>query len=535
MSDNGFLQKRVPPWLIWFLVVTASVFVGNLLQSQVHLNHDVSWIAHSARWLLRGQTFGTGVLDPNPPMAWFLSMPAAGLAELGLMPEPSAVRLVFWGYFFVSAALLFRVLSDADPREQSASTGWKLAFVVVSTLAPGFSFGQREYVSVLFAMPYLASAAVILGRRGTAGLATPGRIAVGVLAGVGFAIKPYFLAVPLLVEGLLVARLGWRSLFRTESVLLGATILAYLAAVVVFAPQYLQFTVPLMRSVYWAFETAGPAILIKRFAIVAQPALYGALIALLSRSWSSQHTVILLGGLGYAFSYFIQAKGFVYHSYPVLVCAIAFLGVSLGSGLGHVWTARQSSPRWVPYALIPAMILLTLPPLKQAHDAVVDWYAEYNVAWGRTGVYREVIISIVDRLTPSPKSYFFAFSTHPFPAFPTASYTGAEFSGRSAAQGIVAAYARRDEVADPALKANIVRAAHLQRRMVVEDLELRPPTIVFAERSRSRLGTNGRPFDDLAFYLEDPQFSRIWSAYEEYPPIGPLRVFVRRGEGAQPH
>ena len=88
---------------------------------------------------------------------------------------------------------------------------------------------------------------------------------------------------------------------------------------------------------------------------------------------------------------------------------------------------------------------------------------------------------------------------------------------------------------DPALKANIVRAAHLQRRMVVEDLELRPPTIVFAERSRSRLGTNGRPFDDLAFYLEDPQFSRIWSAYEEYPPIGPLRVFVRRGESAQPH
>ena len=114
MSDKGFLHEQVPAWLVWLLVAMVSALAGNLLQSHVHLNHDVAWIAHSARWLLRGQTFGTGVLDPNPPMAWFLSMPAAGLAELGLMPEPSAVRLVFWGYFFVSAALLFRVLSVAE-------------------------------------------------------------------------------------------------------------------------------------------------------------------------------------------------------------------------------------------------------------------------------------------------------------------------------------------------------------------------------------------------------------------------------------
>jgi hypothetical protein len=39
---------------------------------------------------------------------------------------------------------------------------------------------------------------------------------------------------------------------------------------------------------------------------------------------------------------------------------------------------------------------------------------------------------------------------------------------------------------------------------------------------------NGRQFDDIAFYLTDPRFQQIWANYEEYPSMGPLRVFVRR-------
>ena len=88
MNNEALLRKKIPPNIIWLIATLVLVLCGNYLQARVHLNHDVSWIAHSARWLLRGQPFGTGVLDPNPPMAWYLSMPAAALAELGLMREP---------------------------------------------------------------------------------------------------------------------------------------------------------------------------------------------------------------------------------------------------------------------------------------------------------------------------------------------------------------------------------------------------------------------------------------------------------------
>jgi hypothetical protein len=100
-------------------------------------------------------------------------------------------------------------------------------------------------------------------------------------------------------------------------------------------------------------------------------------------------------------------------------------------------------------------------------------------------------------------------------------------------QSLIPAYARLDEVTDPALREKVVRAAEFQRRMVVEDFERRPPSIVFAERNRSRLGMNGRQFDDIAFYLTDPRFRRIWKNYEELPPLGSLRVFVLRTDDPQ--
>jgi hypothetical protein len=152
---------------------------------------------------------------------------------------------------------------------------------------------------------------------------------------------------------------------------------------------------------------------------------------------------------------------------------------------------------------------------------------------GPTGQFRQAVINTVNHFAPTPQSYFFAFSTHPFPGFPTASYTIAEWSGRSMVQPFIPAYARLDEVTDPVVRRGVLRAAEYQRRIVVEDFERRPPSIVFAERNRARLGMNGRQFDDIGFYLTEPRFQKIWANYQEYPPMGPLRVFVLRSADPQ--
>jgi hypothetical protein len=517
---------------VWGLAILALIIVGQLLQSNVHLNHDVSYFVHFDRLLLQGRTLGSDLFDGNLPMVWALFMPAAALAQLDLLSEATAVQLVFWAYFLVSTALLVVVLSRLESRVQAASVGWVAAFVVVATLGAGFSYGQREHASVLFAMPYLAMAALRLQGRPLPGKAV--LVCIGLLAGIGFALKPYFLAVPGLVELLLLARLGWRpALARVESLTLAITVIAYASLAGLLLYDYLKFTIDLTLAAYWAYDTSNFPLVFERWFDVVQPVLYGALIALLTRTWSAQHTVLLLAGLGFTVSYFVQSKGFVYHLYPVLVCSVSFLGTCLGQGLARAWDGWQQTSRLIGFALLALVVVLALPPIKQFHDRVVRWYVTYNIVWGPTGQFRQAVIDTVNHFAPTRESYFFAFSTHPFPGFPTASYTLAEWTSRSIHQPFVAAYARLDEVMDAETRQRVIEAADYQRRMVIEDFERRPPTIVFAERQQARLGMNGRQFDDIAFYLADPRFRRIWQDYEEYPPMGPLRVFVRRGADPQ--
>jgi len=533
VPTQDLLRGRVPPAFLWAMVILALTLVGQWLQSSVHLNHDVSYFVHFDRWLLQGRRLGSDLFDGNLPMVWMLFMPSAALVEWNVLDEPSAVRMVFWTYFLISTALLVTVLSRVEDRDRASSVGWLAAFVLIATLGPGFSFGQREHACVMFAMPYLASA--VLRLQGGPVPRNSILVLVGLLAGVGFALKPYFLAVPALVELLLLVRLGWRSIpVRTESLVLGLTVLGYVVTAGLLITDYLKSTIELSRAVYWAYDSGNFSVILERFFRVVQPALYGALIALVTRTWSRQHTVIVVAGMGFAASYFVQSKGFVYHAYPVLVCSTIFLGICIGQGLTRAWATWREAGNRYRFVLLPVVVLLALPPIKQAHDDVVRWYFTYDIEWGPTGRFRQAVIDTVDHFAPTSRSYFYAFSTHPFPGFPTASYTIAEWSGRSIVQPFIPALARIDEVTDPVIRERVLATGEYQRQMVIEDFERRPPSIVFAERNSARLGMNGRQFDDIAFYLADPRFQRIWENYEEYPPMGPLRVFVLRADDA-PH
>lgn len=526
MPAGNVFGRRAPAPLIWLLATLAVLWLGHGIQSSVHLNHDVSWIVHSAGWLLEGRQFGLDVIDPNPPLIWWLSMPAAMLVDLRILTEPAAIRFLIWTYFLLSAALLFLITERYQGEQKAAAAGWRVSVLLVGALAPAASFGQREYLSVLFVMPYLAAAALRVS--GTPGMQRWVFAAAGVMAGIGVAFKPYLLAIPVIVEAYVFARCGWRQSFRTETIAIVATLLLYVALVLVLVPHYWTFTVPLMRSIYWAYDNPNVSVLADRYAIVGAPFLYGALVALVSRCWNPQLSVLLFAGLGYSVSYFIQMKGFVYHAFPVHLCAFVFLGTAAASGLRRVANQRDALARPLFFAICGGVLALTIPSVVHGYRTTLGWFVQYNIAWGDTGRFRNAVVDLVKLHAPSPGSHFYAFSTHLFPGFPTASYTAADWSGRSATQGILAAYARRDELKDESAMRRVDEAAALQRRMVVEDMTQRPPSIVFVERSPVRFGLNGLQFDDISFYSADSEFRSIWQQYVEQEPIGPLRVFIRK-------
>jgi hypothetical protein len=520
----GWGTRQYSNEYLWLLGTIIALACGQWLQSNVLLNHDVAWIGHSARWLLEGSRFGREVYDYNLPMIWLLSTPAAVLVKSGLLNEPDALRAVFWGYFLVSALITGRLLTWLDDEDRIAGAGWRFAFLLMATLAAGASFGQREYLCVLFSIPYLALSALRLQRSPRVNVAWA--VAIGLLAGIGFSIKPYFLAVPVCIEAVVVFQLGIRPVLRAENVAIATTLALYVASILLLMPDYVRDAFPLAQATYWAFESPSLQHVLVKLGPAAKVAALALFVSLLTRSWSRLATVSLAAGVGFLASYVVQAKGFVYHQYPVLFCATLLAASILAQGAAA--TATRASRLGPVGPVVAVMVLLLgLLPVKWIHDETLSWYAAFNTNWGRVGLYRLAVVEAVNHYASRPGSHFYALSTHPFPGFPTGSYTRAEWSGSACCQLAVPAIARIREVTNPELRQRIHEATSIQVEMVVDDLMRTNPEVVLVERGRSRLGLGARPFDDVAFYMRDPRFQAIWKHYRETVRIGSISLFVR--------
>lgn len=523
------LASSLLGWMIG-IVTCGFIAMGAWLQANVHLNHDVAWIAHTAGWMLDGLRFGSDIVDVNPPLPWFVALPVPLLERWTGMTTPTAVILYTFTLCTLGLWLAHRMLHTLarQPGQAVESTLLLVVAAAVLILLPEAAFGQREHLAFALGLPYMALA---MSRLSLPQAVVPRSEAllVGLVAGVAFALKPYLLAVPAALELLgLFRERNLARVLRPETVGLAITVIAYLGAIAVFTPDYLTVALPLARATYWAYEATDLSKVLATVKDAAWPAVLAVAILLSTRSFRSRHAVMVTVILACSASYLVQMKGFKYHAFPVLAGSMTLLGMSVAAGIQGL---REAS--WLPGARARLMAgalvaLLGASQVPDAYDSVRGWYSDYHPGLGRTGSLRQLLIDRIDARTRPRGDYFYALSTHPFPAFPTGSYTHAEWGGRMVAQWILPAYAKRDRIADPELRADIVAAAEYQRRLVIEDLERHRPSVVIVNLSFSRLGLRHIRFNDLDFYAEDPRFAALWSDYREIERVGPFRMFVRQ-------
>jgi hypothetical protein len=521
------LQSDAAAVAIALPACVAALALGIHLQGLVHLNHDVGWIAHSAGWLLDGRRFGTDILDPNPPLAWYLMLPAAAVARAGWLHEVEAVRLWTWVLTIAAIALTgwaLKLLARSAGRPEALALLVTLAAVMA--LLPVGNFGQRELLAFAVLQPYVCMVCLRLAGQPEPAAALP--VLAGVAAGIGICLKPFLLAVPVLVELLvLVLTRRIRGVFRSETLAMGSVMGAYAVAILLFARDYLEFALPLIRAVYWAYDDAGYLIGL-RFREAVTPAVWGVGIALASFSFTRVHAVLLAAVAGFSASYWLQGKGFPYHAFPVLGVScllLAYSGVRATRALAGSARLARLHLRLLALIVLPVAVL---PPLLQPFSEALRWYDYGDLHQGTFGMLRQEPIDRLRRLGVRGTDYIYALSTHPNPGFPAVNYLGVRWAGRSVSQFAIPAHVRRSEVSDPKLLAAIDRATRLQVTQVVEDLEAHRPRFVMVEARQRRLGLAYRPFDDLAFYGADARFAAAWRCYEEIEPMQHLRLFRRR-------
>jgi hypothetical protein len=477
------------------------------------LNHDVAAVLQfSQRWL-GGEHLYSDLIDVNPPLIFVLNLIPAALAAISPLSGVQALQFCLLGFGAACCFLCFRVRDRAadGPVERVLLDVMPLLFV----LDAGYDFGQREQLMAVAGLPY-----VFLALRRDAGEAPRGRVAIAIIAGLGFALKPHFLGVPALLELFLVLRRGWRISLRDPVpwIMVGVWV-AYLASLPLIFPDYLGIVVPLVWDFYLDLGglTASEVLLVPRMATIL--ALLLPLLVLVFRRPAGPRPLprlLALAALGALASAVAQHKGWSYHILP-----IELFTCGLGGLLAARWLDRLSTRQIDPYHA--AAVLAGLFALYAISNGEAPWkqleYPHSQTA-GLTRLLRQ---------ETSPGERVLVFSPGISPIFPALNYADVQLTLRTMNVWLLQG-AYHECLPDGRRYRDtweMGRAEFFVYRTVAEDFARNPPAAVVVDRQPG-IPWCGEEFDFIAYFVRHPLFAEVWSHYQLSAEWDRYRVYTRK-------
>ena len=167
------------------------------------LNTDSGWFLLAGRRVLEGARLYTDIIETNPPLIVWLMAPLAAVGSLVAVTDERLIGLSVAAVLVTCSLVALRVLAI----EQGPSRLHRFALIgafLVGLTVPGVQqIGQREQLAAILMFPFAMLAAQ---RAGGATASRPLSIVCGALAGIGIALKPFFLAAWLAVEAVVLLR-----------------------------------------------------------------------------------------------------------------------------------------------------------------------------------------------------------------------------------------------------------------------------------------------------------------------------------------
>ena len=486
------------------------------------LNWDAAWYLEMASQFLEGRRLYVDLVDVNPPLITWISAVPLGLASATGLAEPTAFLVFVLALFGLSFWLSIQVLAVGWPEQTDVRRYLWVLLPAVLLLLPTINFGEREHLLMVLAMPWLLLAAargrpdadsprVASPRR----LGGPRAVAVGILAGLGVALKPHFLLLPLFVEGWLLSRMGARGWIARSELAAGVSIIAvYAALVLTVTPEYVDVA-RLALDGYGALDTSVGKLLLRGEVYLA----CGAGLAAWSL-WSRPPlrglgTVLALSSIVLVAVAVVQRKGWSYHYYPALCASTLLVGLAV---LELLRRTLEGGRRLVAYALLGVMLVGSVAALLLPRALDRD---EQPVRRMATVVAREAAGGSV-----------MIFSTQIGAAFPLVNYADVAWVSRHPSLWFLPTfYPPRPPAGGYAYRAP-AEQSETERRLfdqVVEDFIAREPELVLVVSGVAEPGFPGGDFDYLEYYAQDRRFESAFEGYDRLGTMAPYTLY-RRGD-----
>nr|WP_270934044.1 hypothetical protein [Roseomonas sp. MO-31] len=477
------------------------------------LNHDVAAILNFAERWVGGERLYRDLIDVNPPLVFVLTAVPALLAKWTPLSGVQALLLCVLGCCVAAWRMTLRLRQGRA--EGAVERAVLDALVPLAILVPAYDVGQREHLMALFAIPY-----AFLAARRIEGLPTPRGLAwtVTLAAALGFALKPHFLAVPLLVEALVLLRRGPAALRDPLPWGMAALWLAYLGSIPLLLPAYFDFVVPLVMGFY--IGTGGFGL----FDVLLGEKLGAALALLLvlvpfavRRAAGTPAQALLAVAVGGFLSAWVQHKGWTYHVVPMAMASTLLTGILAARWLDATLPSGRAEAA-APGIAVAAAVAVAMLHLRGESPWRQIWYATLRDGQLAATLRREVAGERL--LVLSPDIY---------PVYPALNYARARSTLRTMNLWLlVGAYPDCPEGAPRYRETwEMSRPEFLVYRTVAEDFARAPPAGVLVAKSPGIPRCGAEDFDPIAYFARHPAFEGTWRRYTRIVHMDNYLLYLR--------
>jgi hypothetical protein len=464
----------------------ALVWLGSLVLSiWLQPATDLAWRYFIADSILDGKIFYRDIVDLNPPLWFWAAMPSVWLGNIfGIGAHAPAMILAHLSIFVALWMFARGVDGILSKTEKSIAL---LGFVIATLWVAAADVGQREQSALVASLLWLVLA---LRRDARLPVSTGLALSIACFSAYGFALKHYFVLIPLVIECVLALRLGknWRPL-RPETLALAALAIAYGISVFLFAPDFLTEIVPIAALSYESFNAWSGLSPWHAFGMIIGPAQFMIVPWALALRLKEK-TPIVLGLLGLSLLFLLiilfQMKGFFYHYIALkgvcLLILMIWLGRDSTMGTLDVWLVRVG--------ILGYFMSMIVNPLSDVFKSGVTPVSETLQPMIRSepASNRMMILSTV------PQSSFYVLVSE-----------GRSFGSRHYSMWMVPGLMVRaqDPKTAEAAKAQLARV----RRDYLEDIQCFAPAILISQSERFK-GQNPIETEGMAFLRQDPEIDR---------------------------
>ena len=485
------------------------------------INHDVAAVLDVSKRWLDGDRLYRDIIDVNLPLVFVLyALPEVcarffgGTAPVWLT---ALFAMAIGGSFVACRQLMHRIPTLAQPLTEAMLPPTLLFLLIV---LPNDNFGQREHLMLIACMPYVLEASA---RAKGVAIGRWFRFGIALAAGTALAQKPYFMLIPLAVEGYLLTQRGPRATF-TDMVpwTIGLCAVGHALLIVFGTPAYWTFVLPIIRDSYavlgdtsWQEVLFGPVLGPTLLALLA----FGALAIFLARTLTAR--VVIAFALGSALSAAAQAKGWPYHVLPALSAAILLASLTIAQVVDRYLPLDRGEHR-LPVAAISASFMILL--YFQA--------ALFTPPFQKQRQYDESIIAVLSHVVTqnAPNRKILVLSPGIYPHYPVINYTHVRmtmpFQTMWVLQGI---YADCEEF--PALYTAPEDMSETEKFVfdkVPEEFARLKPDLLIVDRVAGMPRCQGKTFDYLEYFQRNTVFAQAFEGYAPFMDIDRYAIYRRR-------